>query len=250
MLNNMYNNPTMADVRQILKQPEGPQLEYLTTVPSYTNLAIQIQAFANAKGGVILVGVKEVAKTHGEIQGCDYANLSRIYDRALEQLRQVPDLRVHKLEVNGVAIGVIAVRPFTPGVVESRFGTYIRDQNAPRPMTAAEIQQKVQPMAQQDAIQTLASAVESNTRTIDQLRRELAFAQSWRGQWKGLVLSWVVGAVLGFLASFLANHFKLIPWLDMHEKPSTPIQKQVPPNPRPTATASSTVRTPTRVDPD
>jgi len=57
-MNGFPDIPTDATVRQLIAQGEGPTLELKQSVPSVLGLGQLIASFANAQGGVIIVGVR------------------------------------------------------------------------------------------------------------------------------------------------------------------------------------------------
>ena len=51
--------PSEAAVRQAIQAGEGPQVELTANVPSAHDIGRLISGFANASGGLIIVGVRK-----------------------------------------------------------------------------------------------------------------------------------------------------------------------------------------------
>ncbi len=98
---------TEAEIKSILKSGEGYNAEFKIRVPSKVReLAGEICAFANAAGGVVLLGISDDNKIVGiEI---DNRKRSSIQD-AINQISPLISCPFYFVEVNGKQIGVIEV---------------------------------------------------------------------------------------------------------------------------------------------
>src|SRR5262249_30045805 len=105
--------PTEQTVLGLIREPEGQQLEFKKAIPSYLQLATLISGFANADGGILLVGVDEATKT---IVGCDWVAMQRVFDKATEHLKAVPNLLMHQVSVQGKVVGYLRV-PKSPTLI-------------------------------------------------------------------------------------------------------------------------------------
>ena len=84
----------MIDLSSIVGQKEGLKLEYLAVLPPSRTLARTISAFANAEGGLIILGVSEEA--NGSILPIglsDDFRASQVLNRSLDLLTPSPIVR-------------------------------------------------------------------------------------------------------------------------------------------------------------
>jgi Putative DNA-binding domain len=189
--------PTPASVQQLIAQGEGPRLELKESTPSVLALGQLISALANADGGTILVGVREP----NVIVGCNFHNLSQVFDRASANLRPTPASYLHQVTVNGRDVGVIQV-PRSPQLVVSAAGAYIREGAASRALAPAEIQAKLGQAGapNQDVIATAIAAI---TETVSALRQDLKRSQSIKGQLPSILIGFLLGILASVIASFI-----------------------------------------------
>lgn len=82
-----------SEIKSIVSRGKGPQLEFKTRPPDAGRLARLISAFANADGGVILIGVSD----RGDFVGADPAESSRFFHAALARIGAILGLILGKL---------------------------------------------------------------------------------------------------------------------------------------------------------
>lgn len=105
-----------SDIKRIVKSGEGYNAEFKIRIPAKVReLAEEVCAFANAKGGVLLLGVSD----RNEIEGIEINNTKRsaIQD-SLKQINPNLDCSFYFVEVDGKQLGVIDIptgiqKPYT-----------------------------------------------------------------------------------------------------------------------------------------
>ena len=116
-----------TDIKSIVQSGEGYNAEFKVAVPSKVReLAGEVCAFANAAGGVLLLGVND----NNEIKGIEISNSKRsAIQNALSSLNPHLHCPFYFVEVDGKQIGVIDVpsglqKPYTvSGAIYIRQGT-------------------------------------------------------------------------------------------------------------------------------
>jgi hypothetical protein len=103
----------------------------------------------------------------------------------------------------GVLVPVIVVKPQPTEVVVSDEGAIVREGEANRIMTAAEIQAKLPPRRDPVTNEHIANSISAMSEQIETLRTELKTAQSLKGQWKSLLIGFLLGVVASVIASFI-----------------------------------------------
>lgn len=215
----------MSFVLWALNQGEGQQIEFKSTIPSILDLGRLISGFANASGGWIIVGIDD--RPPPVILGCDWQQLSNLFDRVNQRITPPQSVTLHRVDMaQSRPVGVIVVKPSSQLVVTDA-GAFKRAGERTLPFNEKEIKDvsRPTPAPQPDYLQAIArmsgsieellEAQHTTKEEVAQLRGELQYAQSWKGQ----LPAWAVGFGLGIIASYTANHFVLLPWLDMHKQP-------------------------------
>lgn len=193
---NLNEIPNSATVLEALELGEGQQIELKSSIPDPASLGNLISAFANASGGFIIVGVREQAN---QIVGCDYPRLARTFDRVVEKLRPAVGITLHRIEIQGRDLGIIAVKPSTQ-VVTSESGVFVRAGEKIRAITVPEAERKLPPQAQEPSI---AESLVILTQTIENLRSDLAYSRSFMGQLPGHIIAFVMGCLTGVIGNFI-----------------------------------------------
>ncbi len=95
---------------EFLTQDKSEILEINTTPFSPEKLAINIAAFANAKGGTIIFGIKEILSTTNEIMGLSHDfDIKNITNKAISKLNPTPKLTLNWQILNEKEIYVIMI---------------------------------------------------------------------------------------------------------------------------------------------
>ena len=94
------------DIRKLLTMPESDVLEFKTHVPEAYLMGRIISAFANTKGGKLIIGVKD----GGEIVGIDHPeHVESLLARALKRINPTVSVDADTIEIDGKNIYVITV---------------------------------------------------------------------------------------------------------------------------------------------
>ncbi|TWT67487.1 Divergent AAA domain protein [Allorhodopirellula solitaria] len=187
--------PDEAFVRDCIARGEDLHTEFKSNVPSFFALGQIISAFANADGGVVLLGIREP----DQIVGVDWATLSRVFDRAMSSLSGGPNIYLHRVSTSDGDVGVVVVRPSTQAVV-SAGGAFIREADRMRPLTADELRTKlgdIQGTAEAD----IGNSIAELTQVVQDMSDQLAQSRSFRAQLPG----YMIGFLLGIIASVIAS---------------------------------------------
>lgn len=115
---------TPQRVRELCARSEDQDLDfklifYAAGDAGNNELAKDIMAVANslhvaAEPGHILIGVRELQDGTGEIVGVSEADLpddADVHQRVEHRLNAIPTFKLHRLQVDGVWVGVIEIRP-------------------------------------------------------------------------------------------------------------------------------------------
>ena len=126
---------------------EDSTIEFKRELPHRESLADEIAAFANASGGVILIGVDD----DGEIVGMDRQDLDRTEETTVEICRDNIDPMVHilteKLRIDDKNLLKIEV-PSSPFVHKTSNGYFIRQGSSKREMTTEQLGRLLQSRSQ------------------------------------------------------------------------------------------------------
>ncbi|WP_406413698.1 RNA-binding domain-containing protein [Streptomyces sp. NBC_01614] len=111
---------TPEEIEALLSQPEGIDLEFKNAKVQPRTLGRVIAAFANTRGGTIIVGIDPRDNpTEGLLTGIDPQRFQRIAEHARRRLNPQPDLQVLCVPVQGKQLGVIHVKASSNTLVSS-----------------------------------------------------------------------------------------------------------------------------------
>jgi len=187
---------TISEIQEIISQGENTTVEFKTKISQPWILTRSISAFANTKGGKILVGVDE----RRGIVGCDRKQLQRMFEIAQRDINGKVDLALEFVNVNGNNIGVIFVSR-SKGITSSKDGVFIRVGVASQVMSSLEIQNRI--LQEKKPIGKLTELVSDQTNRIKDIQDEIRRGNSWKSKVSDYLIGGVIGAVIGFLLTFL-----------------------------------------------
>jgi predicted HTH transcriptional regulator len=179
------------ELRRLVRQPEGSNLEFKSNVPGSDTLAAHIAAFANTDGGTIVIGARE----GGTIAGVD--NMDRVQvqvGHALTAISPSVQVQTETVNVDEKAVIVLTVpkgqRPpyLASGRALQRDGAELAPLDAHRLLSHIN-GRAMSPDEYRDEITRLAQAFEV-------LNRELVAARSWKTKLPDMLIGGLVGAAI------------------------------------------------------
>lgn len=191
---------TTAEVIELLGKEESATLEFKVTIRDPRMLSQLIGSFANASGGIIVVGVQEP----GQIVGVDESQIRKLFDAALRLTMPsgLAKLSFHEVESKKVA----AIQVSGSGLVVLSDGTpFVRAGTRTQPMAWRQITEKIPEKRAAEAGEALAKAIEKQSKIIEELREEIRARNSWKSKWVDYVVSGLVGAVIGAVVTAMAG---------------------------------------------
>lgn len=190
------------NISALLQQPEGPCLEFKARLPRLPDLAKLVAGFANGQGGTILIGYDESSR---QLQSVDEPGVRRAVVRVQQILGSDLQLTLSFTIYQGVKLAVLEVAQ-AQGLVGVDGGYFIRAGERTQLMSAADIRQTlVQHVSPQQSIGQLAEAVARQSEIIEQIRSDLAKANSPArkigialvGAGAGALIKWLTWLILG-----------------------------------------------------
>lgn len=197
---------TPAEIEALLTQPEGIDLEYKNATVAPQALRKAIAAFANTRGGTIIVGVDERRDLAERVVGVEPQRFERLVDQARRGIDPQPEVKAFCVPIRDKQVGVIRVDAtagpsvLVDGQVWARTGeATIRTANAADIMRSLPVQSS-EP-AVQNEMQTLAEMISKQSALIEGMRA----GQSWHRQFLWVVIGAVIGAILSAVVPMLGG---------------------------------------------
>ena len=187
-------------IRDLFRAGESQTVEFKTDIHRPDILSRLICAFANAEGGVILIGVDE---RRGFI-GCNSAKMMRMFDEARHRLRDASSASMYFHSIDGVEIAVLRVAK-SPRMVSTVDGVFIRRGEATVAMAPDEMLRMLTPEPAKSEIQDLIEVVSGQTRVIDELRKEIREGRSWKNRIKEVAIGFAIGCASSFVIWILTK---------------------------------------------
>ena len=190
---------TDAELRTLIAGGETATVEFKERLRDPELLARLISAFANAEGGVVLVGVGD----RGSIIGCDTGEVSRAFHGALARIINPPKVDLEATEVDGKRVATITIGR-SASVTVAKSGAFRRDADKVVPLGTQQILQSLQqtgPTSENAA--GIAEALHGLTEQVAQLQKQIEDANTIRGQMPNYIIGGIIGAILGALLSAL-----------------------------------------------
>lgn len=97
---------TPQDIARLVKQGEGPTLEFKVSTPLPESLARLISGFANTSGGTLIVGIREP----NTVAGTDIGRFEKLVQRTKERLNGKVQLAHYSIELEGKSLGILEVQ--------------------------------------------------------------------------------------------------------------------------------------------
>ena len=141
----------LSKLRARLRLGEDSVVELKRKLPHKDSLADEVAAFANARGGMLIVGVDDrgqvVGMTRDELDKCEQI-VSRVCN---DSIKPAPEVFTYKLEVDGKCILKIEI-PRSLFFHKSPGGYFARRGSSKRELSPAQLQQLMQLRSQAGAI--------------------------------------------------------------------------------------------------
>ncbi len=185
---------SQESLEHILKDGENDSIEFKSRIPSPMVLAREIGAFANYKGGTILVGIG----VNGEILGADINTVKQELEKAKNLLYPLPKIHFDKIRYKDKSIVAISVSA-SRGIPISAGGSFlIRAGSQIQAANASEISSilLLQNSSSEAGIKYLNELSESMSRqtiALESLQDDLSKSNSWRRK----IIEWLIAAVIG-----------------------------------------------------
>ncbi|WP_337053134.1 ATP-binding protein [Pseudoxanthomonas sp. USHLN014] len=188
-----------SEINSLVSAGESETLELKTSVPTPDTIASHLAAFANTKGGTLLIGIKEPATFVGiKPDRAKYA-----ISTALKKVSPNIEAESGIVQVGGANVAYVKVKK-AASLVASSGGYYARYGSSIRPLTADEIKSSSLSNATiEKSLSDLSANSVKQAETIDKMSEELRKANSVPRK-IGIA---IVGAVLGTIAKHLLDIF-------------------------------------------
>lgn len=186
---------TEQELVQLIAKGESETLELLASTQSPITIARHLATFANTKGGILVLGVKEPS----QFVGVNVHRAKAMLKTAQKYLSPKIVVDVEEHVINNHPIVLVHIKA-SAELVSAEGGYYRRVGDRSKPMEAAEIRAHAALERNDDkAVSELSNSVAAQTKIIDQLRKDFEKANS-------LTLKIVI-ALIGAGAGALLKHF-------------------------------------------
>lgn len=193
----------LEDVDGLLRQPENDRLEFKVDIGEPRRIARDLAAFANAQGGLLIVGVDQ---RDGEsiARGVDVQRTATLIERAAAMIRPSLVYHGHELTYRGLHLYAVEIpeqsgKPFDVGGQ-----LYVR--RAERSVAATSelikslvVQRDESPGHLLAQLESFAEALARQGSIIERLEQ----SSTWQRQLFWTMLGAVLGTVLGVVATLL-----------------------------------------------
>lgn len=194
-----------TEILELLLQGESETLEFKTVLREPTLLARLMASFANAKGGAILVGVKEPR----EIVGVDEAQLRRVYDTSIRLLSPSVPTSLRFVVERGASVGIVEVAA-SQELVLAGGSAFVRTGSMSQPMAWKNMRDRLPPKPAVVNLETLMQASEQQTVLLEKLsadnehmKSELAIANDPAAKWKERAIGFFLGVAASIVATLI-----------------------------------------------
>lgn len=195
--------PIPKEILDLLFQGESDALEFKTAIRDPLLLARLIASFANAKGGKIVVGVKEPP----EVVGVDEAHLRRMYEAALRLLTPAVQTSLAFVKADGLSVGNIEVAPSSE-LVFAQGSAFVRTGAMSQPMAWTQMRDRLPPKPPEVNLESLMRASEQQTALLERMladnehmKSELAKANDPAAKRKERIVGFVTGVAASLVAA-------------------------------------------------
>ena len=157
--------PVPNKILDLLFRGENETLEFKTIVREPAILARLVASFANAKGGTVVIGVKEPPK----VVGVDESQLRRVYEAALKLLEPTKvKSSLSFLDADGLKVGLVEIAP-SPELVLAQGSAYVRTGAMTQPMAWTQMRERLPQKPPEVTLESLMRASELQTEHLEKL---------------------------------------------------------------------------------
>ena len=198
--------PITKEIIDYLSRGESETLEFKAIVREPAILARLIASFANAKGGTIVIGVKEPP----EIVGVNEPHIRKIYKDALRLLEPTSvQSTLSFLDANGLKIGLVQIAPASE-LVLAQGSAYVRIGAMTQPMAWTKMRERLPSKPPGVTLESLMRASEQQTTHLEklstdneELKAELKKANDPVSKRKEHALGFIYGVGASLVAAML-----------------------------------------------
>jgi len=196
----------LDDVDRLLQQPEDERLEFKSDARDPRQVARDLAAFANARGGLLVIGIDH-QDGQSSVRGIDAPQrIAAVVERAVGIITPPIEYRVHELSVGGQTVYAIEVpeQSGAPFAVDGLL--YVRRAERSVVATADLIKSLVvrrdeSPAQMLVQLNSFADALARQEKLIESLQQ----SSTWQRQLLWTLLGAVLGTVLGVIATVLMS---------------------------------------------
>lgn len=193
----------LDDVPRLLRQSESDRLEFKADARDPRQVARNLAAFANARGGLLVIGVDE---RDGDlsVRGTDVGRAAAIVERAAATIKPTLDYRTRVVPYGDVKLYAVEVPEQDGQPFDVNGQVYLRRGVLSAPATADEIKRQIlrrdeTPAQLLNQLEAFAEALGRQGTLIERLER----SSSWPRQLFWTLFGALLGTALGVLATLL-----------------------------------------------
>lgn len=197
--------PDSKEILDFLLQGESETLEFKTALREPALLARLIASFANAKGGTILVGVKEPPA----IVGVNESQLRRVYDAATKLISPSVHSSLKFVVERGLSVGVVDVAA-SQELVLAEGSAFVRTGSMSQPMAWTKMRDRLPPKPTAVNLEMLMKASEQQTVLLEKLssdnehmKEELSIANDPAARRRERVIGFGLGVAASIVAALI-----------------------------------------------
>lgn len=190
------------NLKRLLKEPEGPKLEFKKRVPSQNHLAKLISSFANSQGGTIIFGVSD-DKTLEGINNIESA-ISNITAASVE-INPPVNIEINIIEELNKSILIVEIPIIDKSLHVTEKGIYQRIGSSVSTITSDTLVEKftdkTQTQNQENSTLTILAG------TIETLSMQFEKSNSFSNRIKDHLLGALIGGIIGIFLSISLGGF-------------------------------------------
>lgn len=199
----MAQRITDKNIQAVVQAGESEELEYKAVLPPPDTLARLISAFANTRGGSIILGLEG----NKRVPGVSYARARNHYERACNLVSPCPHTALYRVSYRGKQVVVVDVEPSHEGPVAvggtilTRVGDSVRPAESQNVLSLIKSDTKHRgELAAQEAV---ARRLAEQSKMLEEIRQHQVMTARLRNRLPDLIVGALLGAILGAILGFL-----------------------------------------------